>query len=56
MSAAYAAYAAYVVPKANRNAASMMRAALGAVLREFIGIPGLQKIKTFICPCKSRPH
>lgn len=29
---AYAAYAAYVVPKLNRNTASVMRAALGAVL------------------------
>jgi hypothetical protein len=34
MSAAYVAYVAYVVTKTHRNAASMMRAALSAVLAE----------------------
>lgn len=50
---AYAAYAAYVLQRQNRNAASMMRAVLGAVLAKFIGIVAPAKIRTFVSPCKS---
>jgi hypothetical protein len=47
---AYAAYAAYVLQRQNRNAASMMRAVLGAVLAEFIGIFASQQSFTFANP------